>query len=126
MEFFFFPPEKKEKKGRWHPLHPFPRGGRGRFNPRPVCDPAEPPHAEAPRGFEWKGSGLRLGGGDVFGVLGVLRGVPPSPPQFPPVTSPGLCEGFNIDVGHPRVFQGPPESQFGYRVLQWGGDGDKW
>ncbi|NXB04541.1 ITA10 protein, partial [Cnemophilus loriae] len=39
---------------------------------------------------------------------------------------PGLCEGFNIDVGHPRVFQGPLESQFGYRVLQWGGDGDKW
>ncbi|NXB38418.1 ITA10 protein, partial [Eulacestoma nigropectus] len=39
---------------------------------------------------------------------------------------PGLCEGFNIDVGHPRVFQGPPESQFGYRVLQWGSDGDKW
>ncbi|NWI76391.1 ITA10 protein, partial [Dryoscopus gambensis] len=39
---------------------------------------------------------------------------------------PGLCEGFNIDVGHPRVFQGPPESQFGYRVLQWGTDGDKW
>ncbi|NWT60206.1 ITA10 protein, partial [Erythrocercus mccallii] len=39
---------------------------------------------------------------------------------------PGLCEGFNIDVGHLRVFQGPPESQFGYRVLQWGGDGDKW
>ncbi|NWR11624.1 ITA10 protein, partial [Paradoxornis webbianus] len=39
---------------------------------------------------------------------------------------PGLCEGFNIDVGHSRVFQGPPESQFGYRVLQWGGDGDKW
>ncbi|NXQ43506.1 ITA10 protein, partial [Catharus fuscescens] len=39
---------------------------------------------------------------------------------------PGLCEGFNIDVGRSRVFQGPPESQFGYRVLQWGGDGDKW
>ncbi|NWT77472.1 ITA10 protein, partial [Lanius ludovicianus] len=39
---------------------------------------------------------------------------------------PGLCEGFNIDVKQPRVFQGPPESQFGYRVLQWGGDGDKW
>ncbi|XP_031949514.1 integrin alpha-10 isoform X3 [Corvus moneduloides] len=39
---------------------------------------------------------------------------------------PGLCEGFNIDVGQPRVFQGSPESQFGYRVLQWGGDGNKW
>ncbi|XP_023797605.1 integrin alpha-10-like isoform X5 [Cyanistes caeruleus] len=39
---------------------------------------------------------------------------------------PGLCEGFNIDVGHSRIFQGPPESQFGYRVLQWGGNGDKW
>ncbi|XP_017695138.1 PREDICTED: integrin alpha-10 [Lepidothrix coronata] len=38
---------------------------------------------------------------------------------------PGLCAGFNIDVEHPRVFRGPPESQFGYRVLQWGGDGDR-
>ncbi|XP_017584363.1 PREDICTED: integrin alpha-10 [Corvus brachyrhynchos] len=47
-------------------------------------------------------------------------------PSGPSVTSPGLCEGFNIDVGQPRVFQGSPESQFGYRVLQWGGDGNKW
>ncbi|XP_063277313.1 integrin alpha-10 [Prinia subflava] len=39
---------------------------------------------------------------------------------------PGLSEGFNIDVRHLQVFQGPPESQFGYRLLQWGGDGDKW
>ncbi|XP_032569103.1 integrin alpha-10-like isoform X2 [Chiroxiphia lanceolata] len=38
---------------------------------------------------------------------------------------PGLCAGFNIDVEHPRVFRGPPESQFGYRVLQRGGDGDR-
>ncbi|XP_074385540.1 integrin alpha-10 isoform X5 [Zonotrichia albicollis] len=38
---------------------------------------------------------------------------------------PGVAEGFNIDVGTPRVFQGPAESQFGYRVLQWGSGGDK-
>ncbi|XP_064494312.1 LOW QUALITY PROTEIN: integrin alpha-10 [Pseudopipra pipra] len=38
---------------------------------------------------------------------------------------PGLCAGFNIDVENPRVFRGPPESQFGYRVLQWGDDGDR-
>ncbi|NWV42187.1 ITA10 protein, partial [Grantiella picta] len=44
----------------------------------------------------------------------------------PSITSPGLCEGFNIDVWHPRVFQGSPESQFGYQVLQWGADGGKW
>uniref|UniRef100_A0A8C5TBI1 VWFA domain-containing protein n=1 Tax=Malurus cyaneus samueli TaxID=2593467 RepID=A0A8C5TBI1_9PASS len=50
----------------------------------------------------------------------------PSLLSGPSFTSPGLCEGFNIDVWHPRVFQGPPESQFGYRVLQWGGDEDKW
>uniref|UniRef100_A0A8C3N3H0 Uncharacterized protein n=1 Tax=Geospiza parvula TaxID=87175 RepID=A0A8C3N3H0_GEOPR len=31
-----------------------------------------------------------------------------------------------MDPGSARVFQGPPESQFGYRVLQWGSDGDKW
>ncbi|KAM6309350.1 integrin alpha-10 [Podargus strigoides] len=39
---------------------------------------------------------------------------------------PGLCVGFNIDVRRPRVFQGPPQSQFGYRVLQRGGDGERW
>ncbi|XP_039575040.1 integrin alpha-10 [Passer montanus] len=39
---------------------------------------------------------------------------------------PGLAGGFNIDVGRPRLFQGPPESQFGYRVLQRGGHGDRW
>ncbi|NXD46401.1 ITA10 protein, partial [Copsychus sechellarum] len=44
----------------------------------------------------------------------------------PSVTSLGLCKGFNIDVRHWRLFQGPPESQFGYRVLQGDGDGDKW
>ncbi|NXO28932.1 ITA10 protein, partial [Cisticola juncidis] len=38
---------------------------------------------------------------------------------------PGLCEGFNIDVRHLQIFQGPPESQFGYRLLQWGNNGDK-
>ncbi|XP_071273385.1 integrin alpha-10 [Agelaius tricolor] len=39
---------------------------------------------------------------------------------------PGVAEGFNIDMGSARVFLGPPESQFGYRVLQWGSDGDRW
>ncbi|XP_030821157.1 integrin alpha-10 [Camarhynchus parvulus] len=39
---------------------------------------------------------------------------------------PGVAEGFSMDPGSARVFQGPPESQFGYRVLQWGSDGDKW
>ncbi|XP_075301208.1 integrin alpha-10 isoform X2 [Opisthocomus hoazin] len=39
---------------------------------------------------------------------------------------PGLCVGFNIDVRHPRLFHGPPEAQFGYKVLQWAGDGEKW
>ncbi|RLV63862.1 hypothetical protein DV515_00017837 [Chloebia gouldiae] len=39
---------------------------------------------------------------------------------------PGLGEGFSLDVRRSRLFRGPPESQFGYRVLQRGGDGDKW
>ncbi|XP_059727416.1 LOW QUALITY PROTEIN: integrin alpha-10 [Haemorhous mexicanus] len=39
---------------------------------------------------------------------------------------PGVAEGFNIDLASSRVFRGPAESQFGYRVLQWGGDGGKW
>uniref|UniRef100_A0A8V5GR51 Uncharacterized protein n=1 Tax=Melopsittacus undulatus TaxID=13146 RepID=A0A8V5GR51_MELUD len=33
----------------------------------------------------------------------------------------GLCVGFNIDVSHPRLFYGPAQAQFGYKVLQWGG-----
>ncbi|KAM9251970.1 integrin alpha-10 [Cariama cristata] len=39
---------------------------------------------------------------------------------------PGLCVGFNIDVRHPWVFHGPAEAQFGYKVLQWASDGEKW
>nr|XP_041577074.1 integrin alpha-10 [Taeniopygia guttata] len=39
---------------------------------------------------------------------------------------PGLGEGFSLDARRARIFRGPPESQFGYRVLQRGGDGDKW
>ncbi|OWK49577.1 Integrin alpha-10 [Lonchura striata] len=39
---------------------------------------------------------------------------------------PALGEGFSLDARRSRLFRGPPESQFGYRVLQRGGDGDKW
>ncbi|KAM6106618.1 integrin alpha-10 [Pterocles gutturalis] len=39
---------------------------------------------------------------------------------------PGLCGGFNVDVGHPWVFRGPARAQFGYKVLQRAGDGDSW
>ncbi|XP_074785007.1 integrin alpha-10 isoform X2 [Athene noctua] len=39
---------------------------------------------------------------------------------------PGLCGGFNVDVRHPRLFHGPAEAQFGYKVLQRASDGEKW
>ncbi|KAM6288830.1 LOW QUALITY PROTEIN: integrin alpha-10-like, partial [Aegotheles albertisi] len=39
---------------------------------------------------------------------------------------PGLCGGFNIDVRRPRVFRGPAEAQFGYKVLQRASGGEKW
>ncbi|NWX11048.1 ITA10 protein, partial [Caloenas nicobarica] len=39
---------------------------------------------------------------------------------------PGLCVGFNVDVRDPRLFLGPPEAQFGYKVLQRVDDGEKW
>ncbi|NWV01306.1 ITA10 protein, partial [Upupa epops] len=39
---------------------------------------------------------------------------------------PGLCRGFNVDVRQPQIFQGPAEAQFGYRVLQRGGNREKW
>ncbi|XP_053822681.1 integrin alpha-10 [Vidua chalybeata] len=45
---------------------------------------------------------------------------------LPLLLLPGLGPAFNLDVRRSRLFRGPPESQFGYRVLQWGGDGDKW
>nr|XP_025038537.1 integrin alpha-10 [Pelodiscus sinensis] len=38
----------------------------------------------------------------------------------------GLCRSFNIDVKKPRIFQGPPEAQFGYKVLQHEAGGEKW
>ncbi|XP_068778621.1 integrin alpha-10 isoform X2 [Struthio camelus] len=39
---------------------------------------------------------------------------------------PGLCAAFNIDVSSPRLFHGPPEAQFGYKVLQRAAGGQKW
>ncbi|NXP10223.1 ITA10 protein, partial [Thinocorus orbignyianus] len=39
---------------------------------------------------------------------------------------PGLCLGFNIDVRWPRIFPGPAQGQFGYKVLQRDSGGDKW
>ncbi|XP_077697731.1 integrin alpha-10 [Eretmochelys imbricata] len=38
----------------------------------------------------------------------------------------GLCRSFNIDVKRPQIFQGPPEAQFGYKVLQHEAGGEKW
>ncbi|XP_062321955.1 LOW QUALITY PROTEIN: integrin alpha-10 [Osmerus eperlanus] len=38
----------------------------------------------------------------------------------------GLCECFNIDVKHPRIFTGPEEALFGFSVLQHSShDGEK-
>ncbi|KAM4644554.1 integrin alpha-10 [Amazona ochrocephala] len=39
---------------------------------------------------------------------------------------PGLCVGFNIDVTHPRLFHGPAQAQFGYKVLQWVNGTERW
>ncbi|NXW47964.1 ITA11 protein, partial [Nyctiprogne leucopyga] len=39
---------------------------------------------------------------------------------------PGLCVGFNLDVGHPWLIPGPAEAQFGYRVLQRVANGERW
>ncbi|XP_062454120.1 integrin alpha-10 isoform X1 [Rhea pennata] len=39
---------------------------------------------------------------------------------------PGLCAAFNVDVSSPRLFPGPPEAQFGYKVLQRAAGGRKW
>uniref|UniRef100_A0A8C4WH91 Integrin subunit alpha 10 n=1 Tax=Gopherus evgoodei TaxID=1825980 RepID=A0A8C4WH91_9SAUR len=38
----------------------------------------------------------------------------------------GLCRSFNIDVKRAQIFQGPPEAQFGYKVLQHEAGGEKW
>lgn len=58
-----------------------------------------------------------------FGVLqdAWVRGCPPS--GCPP---PGLCVAFNVDVRDPQLFLGPPEAQFGYKVLQRVDGGEKW
>lgn len=50
-----------------------------------------------------------------------VRGCPPS--GRPP---PGLCVAFNVDVRDPQLFLGPPEAQFGYKVLQRVDGGEKW
>ncbi|XP_061872122.1 integrin alpha-10 isoform X2 [Colius striatus] len=39
---------------------------------------------------------------------------------------PALCVGFNVDVRHPRLFHGPAEGQFGYKVLLRASDGERW
>uniref|UniRef100_A0A8B9SZS9 Integrin subunit alpha 10 n=1 Tax=Anas platyrhynchos TaxID=8839 RepID=A0A8B9SZS9_ANAPL len=36
------------------------------------------------------------------------------------------CGAFNIDVSSPQFFHGPPEAQFGYKVLQRVAGGDRW
>lgn len=51
---------------------------------------------------------------------------PPSGLAILPVPPPGLCVGFNVDVRRPRLFHGPAEAQFGYKVLQRVGGGEKW
>ncbi|XP_072839917.2 integrin alpha-10 [Pogona vitticeps] len=38
----------------------------------------------------------------------------------------GLGTPFNIDVKRPQIFRGPEESQFGYKVLQYTAQGQKW
>ncbi|XP_065761439.1 integrin alpha-10 isoform X1 [Muntiacus reevesi] len=38
----------------------------------------------------------------------------------------GLCSPFNLDVHRPRLFLGPPETEFGYSVLQHVGGGRRW
>ncbi|XP_061885642.1 integrin alpha-10 isoform X1 [Entelurus aequoreus] len=37
----------------------------------------------------------------------------------------GLCQCFNIDVKHPRIFSGPDDSLFGFSVLQLETEGEK-
>ncbi|XP_042295966.1 integrin alpha-10 [Sceloporus undulatus] len=41
-------------------------------------------------------------------------------------TGPWFGASFNIDVKRPQVFRGPQEAQFGYKVLQYTGQGQKW
>lgn len=37
----------------------------------------------------------------------------------------GLCECFNVDVKHPRIFTGPEDALFGFSVLQHDAGGEK-
>ncbi|XP_070622777.1 integrin alpha-10 [Erythrolamprus reginae] len=39
---------------------------------------------------------------------------------------PGWTIPFNIDVTRPQIFRGPQEAQFGYKVLQFTAQGQKW
>ncbi|XP_063002172.1 integrin alpha-10 [Elgaria multicarinata webbii] len=39
---------------------------------------------------------------------------------------PGFGSPFNIDVKRPQIFRGPQEAQFGYKVLQYTAQGQKW
>ncbi|XP_038624251.1 integrin alpha-10 [Tachyglossus aculeatus] len=39
---------------------------------------------------------------------------------------PGLCDAFNLDERRPRIFRGPREAQFGYKVLQHVAGGRRW
>ncbi|KAK4807652.1 hypothetical protein QYF61_015998 [Mycteria americana] len=55
------------------------------------------------------------------------RGLLPALLLLPGLAAPpGLCVGFNVDVRRPRLFHGPAEAQFGYKVLQRAGGGEKW
>uniref|UniRef100_A0A671WQH0 Integrin subunit alpha 10 n=1 Tax=Sparus aurata TaxID=8175 RepID=A0A671WQH0_SPAAU len=42
-----------------------------------------------------------------------------------PPLRPKLCQCFNIDVKHPRIFTGPEDALFGFSVLQHESDGEK-
>ncbi|KAG2462673.1 ITA10 protein, partial [Polypterus senegalus] len=36
------------------------------------------------------------------------------------------CTCFNIDIKSPRIFNGPADALFGFKVLQHEADGQKW
>lgn len=68
--------------------------------------------------------GCRVAGGlRMPGSVGAPTLRSRHPARAPP---PGLCVGFNVDVRRPRLFHGPAEAQFGYKVLQRVGGGEKW
>uniref|UniRef100_A0A8C6YTT8 Uncharacterized protein n=1 Tax=Nothoprocta perdicaria TaxID=30464 RepID=A0A8C6YTT8_NOTPE len=49
---------------------------------------------------------------------GAMAGGAPLPALLLAPRPPGLCVAFNVDVSSPRLLRGPPEAQFGYKVLQ--------